>query len=198
MVRFSQQRSCLAGLVLAVVTSVARARTPRLRFSHKLTDLPGVDGKSHSLSDFKKDVLVVAITCNHCPVAVAYEDRLVQFAKKFGNKIDFVAVNVNNGAADKLDKMKVRTEQKGFTFPYLYDESQKRSATSHERPRHARVLRLQQGPQAGLLGRDGRQHVPGQGEPELPRRRRRAALNGKTPSPAVTKAFGCSVKYNSK
>src|SRR5205823_1502121 len=87
-------------------------------------DLPGVDGKKHALSDYKKDVLVICITCNHCPVAVAYEDRIIEFNKKYGKKIDFVAVNVNNLEADKLDKMKIRAQEKGFNFPYLYDESQ--------------------------------------------------------------------------
>src|SRR5205823_3077680 len=93
------------------------------------TDLPGVDGKSHSLAEYKdKDVLVLAITCNHCPVAVAYEDRMINFAKKYagpGSKVAFVAVNVNNMPADKLDKMKIRAQEKGFTFTYVYDESQK-------------------------------------------------------------------------
>src|SRR5262245_11656982 len=58
--------------------------------------LPGVDGKSHSLSDYKdKDVLVLVITCNHCPVAVAYEDRIIDFAKKHvGPKVGLVAINV--------------------------------------------------------------------------------------------------------
>src|SRR5262249_2196740 len=93
------------------------------------TDLPGVDGKNHALAEYKnKDVLVVAITCNHCPVAVAYEDRLIAFTKKYAgpdSKVQVVAINVNNLAADKLDKMKIRAEQKGFNFDYLYDASQK-------------------------------------------------------------------------
>jgi len=70
-------------------------------------------------------VLVIAITCNHCPVAVAYEDRMIAFAKKYAGKIDFVAINVNNLDADKLDKMKIRAQEKGFTYDYLYDSSQK-------------------------------------------------------------------------
>jgi thiol-disulfide isomerase/thioredoxin len=89
------------------------------------TGLEGTDGKKHSLSEFKKDVVVVIITCNHCPVAVAYEDRIIAFAKKFGDKVDVVAINVNNNDADKLPKMVERAKEKGFTFPYLYDPSQK-------------------------------------------------------------------------
>lgn len=91
--------------------------------------LPGVDGKTVSSADFdKKDVLIIAITCNKCPVAVAYEDRMIEFAKKYSAKADskvgFVAINVNHAEADGLAKMKERAEEKGFNFPYLYDESQ--------------------------------------------------------------------------
>jgi len=93
-------------------------------------DLPGTDEKNYSLADLKdKDVVVVVITCNHCPVAVAYEDRIIEFAKKYASspesKVGIIAINVNNGAADKLDKMKERAKAKGFNFPYAYDESQK-------------------------------------------------------------------------
>jgi peroxiredoxin len=93
------------------------------------SNLPGTDDKTYGLESFKdKDVLVICITCNHCPVAVAYEDRIIQFVKKHageGSKVGFVAINVNNLPADKLDKMKERAKSKGFNFPYLYDESQK-------------------------------------------------------------------------
>ncbi len=93
------------------------------------TDLPGVDGKKHSLADLKdKDVVVVVFTCNSCPIAVDYEDRVLAFAKKHcgaGDKATLVAINVNVIPEDRLPKMKERAKEKGFTFPYLYDESQK-------------------------------------------------------------------------
>jgi peroxiredoxin len=86
-------------------------------------------GKSVSLDSYKgKDVVVVCITCNHCPVAIAYEDRLVNFAKAYAGKdkkVGFVAINVNNMEEDKLPKMKERAKDKGFTFAYAYDPSQK-------------------------------------------------------------------------
>ncbi|MGE3806130.1 MAG: thioredoxin family protein [Gemmataceae bacterium] len=91
--------------------------------------LPGTDGKNHALADLKnKDVVVVVVTCNHCPIAVAYEDRIIDFTKKYAgadSKVAVVAINVNNLDADKLPKMKERAKEKGFNFPYLYDESQK-------------------------------------------------------------------------
>jgi len=89
--------------------------------------LIGTDDESHSLADYKEAKLVVlCFTCNHCPVAKAYEDRFVEFVKQYKNKgVAFVAVNVNNNAADRLDKMKERAKQKRFNFDYLYDSSQK-------------------------------------------------------------------------
>src|SRR5262245_32094704 len=76
------------------------------------SNLPAVDGKNYSLDDFKdKDVVVMVVTCNHCPVAVAYEDRLIAFAKKHAapdSKVALVAVNVSNMEVDKLPKMQDR------------------------------------------------------------------------------------------
>jgi peroxiredoxin len=92
------------------------------------SDLPGVDGKQHSLADLAdKDVVVVVFTCNSCPVATDYEDRILAFSKKYagpGGKVALVAVCVNQVAEDRLPKLKERAEAKGFDFPYLYDESQ--------------------------------------------------------------------------
>src|SRR4029079_6795115 len=92
------------------------------------TDLPGTDGKKHSFADFKgMDLLVVVFTCNSCPVAADYEDRILDIAKKYAGpsgKVGLVAINVNKIPDDSLDKMKERAEAKGFTFPYLYDDTQ--------------------------------------------------------------------------
>src|SRR5690349_19551757 len=64
------------------------------------SNLEGSDGNKHSLSDFQdKDVVILAVTCNKCPVAVAYEDRMIAFAKKYAGpnaKAAFVAVSVSN------------------------------------------------------------------------------------------------------
>ena len=59
--------------------------------------LPGTDGKTHSLADLKnKDAVVVVFTCNSCPYAVDYEDRLIAFHKKFASRnVALVAINVN-------------------------------------------------------------------------------------------------------
>ena len=92
-------------------------------------ELEGVDGKRHSLADLAdKRVVVVVFTCNSCPVATDYEDRILAFSKKFAaadGDVALVAINVNTVPEDRLPKMRERAEAKGFDFPYLYDESQK-------------------------------------------------------------------------
>ena len=91
--------------------------------------LPGTDGKTHSLSDFKdQDVVVLVFTCISCPTAVDYEDRINGLVKKFGSpngQVGVVAVCVNRVAADRLDKLTERATKKPYLFPMLYDESQK-------------------------------------------------------------------------
>ena len=89
-------------------------------------DLPGVDGKQHSLADLAdKEAIVVVITCNSCPYAVDYEDRIIALTKKYADKkVAVVAINVNKIEADRMPAMKIRAEEKGFNFPYLYDETQ--------------------------------------------------------------------------
>lgn len=90
--------------------------------------LPGVDGKEHSLADLKdKQVLVVVFTCNTCPYALDYEQRLIQFAKDYcgpESKVALVAINVNRVAGDRLKDMQDRAKKYEYNFPYLYDESQ--------------------------------------------------------------------------
>ena len=92
-------------------------------------DLPGIDGKAHSFADLKdKDVVVLAITTNHCAIAISYEKRIIEFVKKHAGPesgIGFVAINVNTQEIDRLPKMIERATDKGFNFTYLFDESQK-------------------------------------------------------------------------
>ena len=91
--------------------------------------LPGTDGKSHSFSDLKeKEAVVLVFTCLSCPTAVDYEERFNNLTKKYGGpngKVGFVAVCVNQVAADRLDKLTERAEKQKFAFPVLYDDSQK-------------------------------------------------------------------------
>lgn len=98
--------------------------TPAPAFS-----LPGVDGKTWSLDSFSEaELLVVVFTCNHCPYAIASEDRLLEIQADYRDEgVRLVAISANDAAKypdDSFDEMKKRAAEKRFTFPYLYDESQ--------------------------------------------------------------------------
>jgi len=92
-------------------------------------DLPGTDGKKHSLADYKsRDFVVLVFTCASCDTAVEYEDRINDLAKRLGGekgKVSVVAVCVNRVKGDLLPDLTERAKEKGFGFDYLYDESQK-------------------------------------------------------------------------
>jgi peroxiredoxin len=91
-------------------------------------DLEGTDGKKHALADLAdRDAVVVVFTCNTCPVARDYEDRIIALATEYakpGSKVAVVAINVNTVKGDQLPDMKARAEKRKFPFPYLYDPSQ--------------------------------------------------------------------------
>ena len=92
------------------------------------TDLPGTDGKKHSLADYKsREAVVIVFTCASCPTAVDYEDRINDLAKKYGGesgKAAVIAVCVNRVKGDTLPELTERAKQREFAFDYLYDESQ--------------------------------------------------------------------------
>ena len=84
--------------------------------------LKNIDGKMVSLSDYKNAKgFIVTFTCNTCPYAVAYEDRIIALDKKYATKgYPVIAIMPNNIAVkpdDNLDAMKQRAKEKGFTFP---------------------------------------------------------------------------------
>ena len=95
-------------------------------------DLIGTDDQKHSLTDLKDQrVVVVCFTCNSCPYSVDYEDRMIEFHKKFAARnesVALIAINANLKPAERLDKMKERARAKEFPFPYLMDETQKVAA----------------------------------------------------------------------
>jgi len=93
-------------------------------------NLPGVDGRQHSLSEYLgKNAVVVIFSCNHCPYVRAWEDRMVQVQADYAGKgVQLIAINANDGVKypdDSFPKMKERAREKGFNFPYLHDETQK-------------------------------------------------------------------------
>lgn len=113
--------SIMAGSLVAQQTSGYAVGDKALVFN-----LKNIDGKNVSLNDYKTGAIVV-FTCNHCPYAVAYEERVKALDKEFAAKgYPVVAVNPNEQTveADNLANMQVRAKEKGFTFPYLVDADQ--------------------------------------------------------------------------
>ncbi|MBI5475953.1 MAG: thioredoxin family protein [Ignavibacteriales bacterium] len=95
----------------------------------KFFNLPGIEGKKYSWSDFltQKGVVIV-FSCNHCPYVKAYEDRMIALQRDYMNKkVQIVAINsndANNYPDDKFEKMVERAKDKKFNFLYLRDEDQ--------------------------------------------------------------------------
>jgi peroxiredoxin len=92
-------------------------------------NLPGTDGKDHSLSDYAaKKAVVLAFTCNHCPAAIGAQDRTIALQRDYAAKgVQVIAINSNEDEGhptDSFDHMVERAREKGFPYPYLRDRSQ--------------------------------------------------------------------------
>ncbi len=119
-------------LAFAVLTSFTLRNESGYEIGSVATDfnLKNIDNKNVSLKDFKDAKgFIVIFTCNHCPYAVAYEDRILALDKKYkALGYPVIAINPNNPdkqKEDSFEKMQVRAKEKGFTFPYLFDDGQK-------------------------------------------------------------------------
>jgi peroxiredoxin len=123
-----------AGFLTIIIDPVGVARAGKAKFNRVLnigdkapdwSDLPGVDGKKHSLDEYREaKAVVIVFTCNRCPVSKQYAERLAAFVKKYGKEVQVVAISVSLHGADRLNQMVVRAAEKPFPYPYLYDESQ--------------------------------------------------------------------------
>ena len=92
-------------------------------------NLPGVDGRDHSLDDYRDaQALVLVQSCNHCPYVQAWEGRLIAIQQDYGERgVRIVAISSNDVSShpeDSFEQMQVRAQEQGFNFDYLYDESQ--------------------------------------------------------------------------
>ena len=153
--------------------------------------LPGTDGKEYSLDNMKDaKVIVVCFTCNICPVAVAYEDRFVEFQKKYAGKgVKFVAINSNKNSED-LQVMKTRAEEKGFNFPYVYDKTGK-LATEYGARVTPEIYVLDENRNVAYHGSfDDKQKGPTK---HYVADAVDALLAGKKPEVTSSKAFGCGI-----
>jgi peroxiredoxin len=163
-------------------------------------NLPGVDGKKYSLSNFgDAKVLVVVFSCNHCPYVVGSEQRMKQFHADYSPRgVAMVAINSNetdNHPTDSFEHMVGRAKAEGFKFPYLRDESQDVARaygalrTPHffvfDRDRKLRYTgRMDNQPKDATLAttRELRDAVD-------------ALLAGKKPPVELTNPIGCNVKW---
>jgi peroxiredoxin len=181
-------------LALSLVALCAPAYSAELEIGAKAPEfkaLPGVDGKEYSLGEMKDaKVVVVCFTCNNCPVAVAYEDRFVEFSKKYGNKgVKFVAINANRRTED-LAAMKTRAEEKGFNFPYTFDKSGK-LATEYGARVTPHIFVLDQNRSVAYVGAfDDDQKNPSK---QYVADAVDALLAGKKVETTKTKAVGCGI-----
>lgn len=167
--------------------------------------LKNIDGTTVGLSDYKdaKGVIVV-FTCNHCPYAVLYEDRIIALNNKLkGLGFPVVAINPNDASKypdDNFDGMVKRAKEKGFTFPYLHDESQA-IAKAYGAARTPHVFLLTKGQDnkfsvayIGAIDNDT-ENVSADTRTNYVEDAVKALQNGKKPDPATTKAIGCTIKW---
>lgn len=182
--------------LLALVGYAATARAEGVKVGDKAPNFKAesTDEKILTLADFKDaKVLIVCFTCNACPVAVAYEDRFIEFKKKYSEKdVKFVAINAN--ATEDLAAMKKRAEEKDFNFPYAYDGSGK-SAEAYG----AKVT-----PHMFVIDSQGIVAYIGSFDDEMAADKAKkhfvvdavdALLAGKKPETTEHAAFGCTIKF---
>jgi peroxiredoxin len=162
-------------------------------------DLPGVDGRNHALDDYADaDVLVLIQSCNHCPYVQAWEGRMIELQREFGDRgVRIVAVNSNdaeNYPEDSFREMQARAERQGFNFDYLFDEPQE----------VARELGSERTPEVFAFDRDRRLRYHGAIDDSRDvaavsqrylRDALEAVLDGREPEVTDTPAVGCTVKW---
>ena len=175
--------------------------------------LKGVDGKTYTLASFSKyKILVIIFTCNHCPTAQAYEDRIIQLTNDYRPKnVGVVAINPNDPSAIRLDElgytdmsdtyaeMKLRAARKKFNFPYLYD-----GATQSTAKAYGPVAT----PHAFIFDSERRLRYQGRiDDVEKPTKTPNSfdtrnaideLLQNKDVAVKTTKVFGCSIKWAEK
>jgi peroxiredoxin len=161
--------------------------------------LPGIDGRDHSLDDYRDArALVLVQSCNHCPYVQAWEGRLIAIQQDYAERgVRVVAIASNdttNRPEDSFEQMQLRAQEQGFNFDYLYDESQD----------IARALGSERTPEVFVFDADRRLVYHGaiddsRDETAVAAHYLRDALDavlaGSAPAVADTPAVGCTVKW---
>lgn len=161
-------------------------------------DLPGVDGKRHSLADLKdKKLVVVVFTCNSCPIAEDYEDRTIAFAKKYADDVAVVAINVNKIPEDSLQEMQQRAREKKFQHAYLFDETQQ-IAKDYGAINTPEWFLLSPDRKIVYVGSMDDNSDPAKVKQHYLEAAVAAAIKGETPAVKETYANGCSIRFERK
>lgn len=174
----------------------------RLEMLLQILNLKNVDNSLVSLEDYKDAKgFIVVFTCNHCPYSVAYEDRIIVLDATFKTKgYPVVAINPNNPKAypdDSFDNMQIRAKDKGFTFPYLFDDGQK-IYPQYGATKTPHVYVLEKTPQGNIVryigAIDNNYKDASAADQKYVEDAVNALLKGEKVPVEVTKAIGCSIK----
>lgn len=174
--------------------------------------LPATDGKTYSLKDFSASrVLVIIFTCNHCPTAQAYEDRIKQLYADYADKgVAVVAISPNDPEAialgemgytdlgDSFEEMRIRARDKDINYPYLYDGENSKVSMQYGPQATPHVFVFDAGRKLRYSGRIDDGEKPGTAKTHDTRAAIEALLAGKPVLVDKTKTFGCSIKWPDK
>ena len=190
---------------------VAAREVTTMKIGEKAPDfrLPDVSGKFYQLDDFRDSpVLVIIFTCNHCPTAQAYEDRIIRFTKEYKDKgVSVVAIMPNSSLAllleecgysdldDTYESMIIRAKDKKFNFPYLYDGDDEAVSMQYGPTATPHAFVFNKNRELVYSGRLDASEKPGTANAEDLRAAVDAAISGQPVSTPVNKAFGCSIKW---
>jgi len=211
-------KAIVCGMVSVLIVagiSGAAEEIKTLEIGAKAPDfsLPGVDGKRHKLSDYRKaKILVIVFTCNHCPTAQAYEDRIKALAADYKDKgVTLVAISPNDPKAVRLDElgytdvgdslkeMKIRAKDRGFNFPYLYDGDTQEVSKAYGPVSTPHVFIFDSQRTLRYIGRvDNNEKQPDKVTSPDARNAIEALLAGQPVPVEKTKTFGCSIKWADK
>jgi peroxiredoxin len=176
-------------------------------------NLPGVDGKEHRLAEYARaKVLVMVFTCNHCPTAQAYEERIKKLAADYRDRgVALVAISPNDPKAvrldelgytdisDTLEEMKIRAKDRSFNFPYLYDGDKQEVSKAYSPVATPHVFVFDAERKLRYAGRvDDNERDPNAVKSHDARNAIEAVLAGKPAPVETTRTFGCSIKWSDK
>ncbi len=205
----------LAGaLMLCGLASLAGAEHPILAIGAEAPDfsLPGVDGQIHRLEDYASSpILVVVFTCNHCPIAQMYEQRIERLYNDYRDKgVALVAIQPNapealrideldsSDMSDTLDEMKIRVAFKHLTYPYLYDGETQSVARAYGPQATPHVFVFDKARHLRYEGRVDNSYRVEMVKTQDARTAIDALLAGKPVEVTHTGVFGCSTKWKEK